>query len=154
MRFLRVTFQCFGPFESQTLDLSEPGRLHMIFGANETGKSSALRGLHAFLFRFPGQSTDDFRFKYNQFRVHAVLENRAGKRFECIRRKGNKDTLRKSCDKEVIPDRQLTEFLGGLSAEQFEQLLAWMPSDSLMVGGRSRKGRAISGKRCSRPGPA
>src|SRR5437879_5187148 len=107
MRFLRVTFRCFGPFEEQTLDLEQAGRLHVVYGGNETGKSAALSGLLAFLFGFPGQSTDDFRFKYNQFRVHAVLENRAGEKLECIRRKGHKDTLRKSCDKEVIPDRQL-----------------------------------------------
>ena len=88
MRFLRVTFRCFGPFEEQTLDLSEAGHLYVIYGLNETGKSSALKGLRAFLFGFHGQSKDDFRFRYNQFRVHAVLENQAGLKLECIRRKG------------------------------------------------------------------
>jgi uncharacterized protein YhaN len=133
MKFLRVTFRCFGPFEEQVLDLSEDGRLHVIYGANETGKSSALKGLRAFLFGFPGQSVDDFRFKYSQFRVHAVLQNRTGQTLECIRRKGNKDTLRKGCDKEVIPDRQLTEFIGGLNRDQFDQLFG-LDEERLVTG--------------------
>lgn len=134
MRFLGVTFRCFGPFETRTLDLSDAGRLQVVFGANETGKSSALKGLNAFLFGFPGQSKDDFRFKYSQFRVHAVLENRKGEKLECIRRKGNKDTLRKSCDKEVIPERELTEFIGGLDKIQFEQLFG-LGAERLVAGG-------------------
>jgi uncharacterized protein YhaN len=135
MRFLRATFRCFGPFEEQTLDLPESGCLAVVFGANETGKSSALRGLNAFLFGFPGQSSDDFRFKYSQFRVQAVLANRTGDKLECIRRKGNKDTLRRSCDKEVVPDRQLTDFIGGLDRNQFEQLFG-LDAERLVAGGR------------------
>ncbi len=139
MRFQRVTFRCFGPFEDQTLDLSERGHIQVVFGPNEAGKSCALRGLIAFLFGFPGQSTDDFRFKYNQFRIHALLEkskveNGEVTRLECIRRKGNKDTLRKICDKEVVPDRQLTEFLGGMDRTQFEQLFG-LDAERLRQGG-------------------
>lgn len=134
MKFRRVEFRCFGPFEEQALDLSGDGGLHIIFGENEAGKSSALRGMMAFLFEFPGQTKDDFRFKYNQFRVHALLENAAGRPLECIRRKGNKDTLRKPCDKEVIPERQLREFLGGLDQTQFEHLFG-LDADRLRKGG-------------------
>jgi uncharacterized protein YhaN len=139
MRFLRVTFRCYGPFEEQRLDLSETGHLHVIYGLNETGKSSALKGLKALLFGFHGQSKDNFRFNYNQFRVHTVLENLAGQKLECIRRKGNKDTLRKNCDKEVIPDRQLTDFIGGLSKEQFEQLFG-LGAERLVEGGKDITG--------------
>src|SRR5262245_2579618 len=134
MKFLRVAFRCFGPFEDQTLDLSGPAGFRILFGVNEAGKSSALRGLHALLFGFHGQSKDDFRFKYNQFRVLAVMENSKGEPLECIRRKGNKDTLRKSCDKEVIPDQQLTKFLGNLDQAQFEQLFG-LDADRLRQGG-------------------
>ena len=78
--------------------------------------------MNALLFGFGGQSGDDFRFRYNQFRVHAVLEDSNGRKLECIRRKGNKDTLRKDCDKEVLAEQHLTQFIGGLDERQFEQL--------------------------------
>jgi uncharacterized protein YhaN len=136
MKFLQVKFCCFGPFEEQSLDLSGPGGLKVVFGANEAGKSSALRGLNAFLFQFPGQSNDDFRFKYNQFRVHAVLENSTAQTLECIRRKGNKDTLRKACDKDVLPDQLFTDFLGGLDKPQFEQLFG-LDAKRLVDGGNT-----------------
>lgn len=136
MKFQSVTFRCFGPFDEQTIDLSGPVGLRVVFGENEAGKSSALRGLLAFLFGFPGQSSDDFRFKYNQFRIHALLENGGIQPFECIRRKGNKDTLRSGDDKTVIPERELTKFLGGLDEVQFKQLFG-LDAKRLREGGQA-----------------
>jgi len=121
MKFLEITFRCFGPFEERPLDFTKATGLQVIYGLNEAGKSSSLRGIHALLYGFPGQSGDDFRFKYNQFRVHARLQNKDGKLLECIRRKGNKDTLRKADDKTVIADREMSEFLGGLDETRFKQ---------------------------------
>jgi uncharacterized protein YhaN len=135
MKFLRVAFRCFGPFDDQTLELSGAEGFHVVFGPNEAGKSSALRGLYGFLFGFPVRSSDDFRFKYGQFRVHAVLENTEGKTLECIRRKGNKATLRASDDKTEVAESALAQYLGGLQQQQFEQLFA-LDSSRLIEGGR------------------
>jgi uncharacterized protein YhaN len=54
VRFLKLGFAAFGPFTGLELDLSggAPGGFHMIFGPNEAGKSSALRGVHDLLFGF------------------------------------------------------------------------------------------------------
>ena len=133
--FVRVTFRCFGPFEEQPLDLSGPCGFHVVFGPNEAGKSSALRGLHALLFGFPVQSGDDFRFKYNQFRIHASLVDSAGTTWECTRRKGKKATLLTADEKTEIPEASLTRFLGGLQRLQFEQLFG-LHSKRLVEGGR------------------
>jgi uncharacterized protein YhaN len=135
MKFVRIVFRCFGPFEDQALDLAGSGGFHVIFGPNEAGKSSALRGLHAFLFGFSGQCPDDFRFKYAQFRIHASLEDSTGKVLECIRRKGNKATLRATDDKTEIPESDLARFIGGLRQQQFEQLFG-LDSSRLVEGGR------------------
>ncbi len=135
MKFVRIVFRCFGPFDDQPLDLSGPGRFHVIFGPNEAGKSSALRGLHAFLFGFPVQSGDDFRFQYAQFRIQASLEDSTGKGLECIRRKGNKATLRATDDKTEVPEPALAQFVGGLQQQQFEQLFG-LDSKRLFEGGR------------------
>jgi uncharacterized protein YhaN len=136
MRFRRVVFRCFGPFQAQALDLSSADGLQVVYGPNEAGKSAALRGLRAFLFGFPVQSGNNFLFRYNQFRVHAIVENAAGLTRECIRRKGNKDTLRTSDDKEPIPGGQLAEFLGGIDEPQFEQLFG-LDAAGLVAGGRA-----------------
>jgi uncharacterized protein YhaN len=107
----------------------------VVYGPNEAGKSAALRGLRAFLFGFPTQAGDDFLFKYNQFRVHAILEDMAGRALECIRRKANRDTLRSPGDKEPIPERHLVEFLGGLDEEQFNHLFG-LDASQLVDGGQ------------------
>ncbi|HEX3150397.1 MAG TPA: AAA family ATPase [Gemmataceae bacterium] len=133
MRFLEITFRCFGPFEERPFDFTKAKGLQVIHGLNEAGKSSSLRGIHALLYGFPGQSGDDFRFKYNQFRVHARLENKDGKSLECIRRKGNKDTLRKSDDKTVIAEREMIEFLGGLDETRFKQFFG-LDASRLLAG--------------------
>jgi uncharacterized protein YhaN len=135
MKFLNVTFRCFGPFEEQPLDLSGSGGFHVVYGLNEAGKSSALRGLHALLFGFPGQSGDNFRFNYTQFRIHASLVDSASATLECIRRKGNKATLRAADDKTEIPELSLTRFLGGLQQLQFDQLFG-LDTKRLVEGGR------------------
>ena len=62
------------------------------------------------------------------------MENSKAETVECIRRKGNKDTLRKACDNEVFPARDFTEFLGGLDKTQFEQLFG-LDASRLVDGG-------------------
>lgn len=133
MKFLEITFRSFGPFEERPLDFAKANGLQVIYGLNEAGKSSSLRGIHALLYGFPGQSGDDFRFKYNQFRIHARLQNKDGKLLECIRRKGNKDTLRKADDKTVVADREMSEFLGGLDEGRFKQFFG-LDAERLLAG--------------------
>lgn len=134
MKFLSVSFRCFGPFEEKQLDFTAPCGLHVIFGPNEAGKSSALRGLYALLFGFGHAKTDDFRFKTDQFRVQASLQTANGELLECIRRKGKKATLRGADDRSEIAESVLTQFLGGLQQSQFEQLFG-LDSARLIEGG-------------------
>jgi uncharacterized protein YhaN len=136
MRILSVKLSKFGPFLEQRFDFRQAGRgLHLIYGPNEAGKSSALRGLRYFLFGFPPRSQDDFVFKTSQYRIHASLESTRGDVLECIRRKGMKETLRAGDDKAVISDDTLRAFMGGLSEEQFKQLFG-LDHQLLDEGGR------------------
>ena len=118
MRFVRVTFRCFGPFEEQSLDLAGPGGLHVVFGPNEAGKKLCTPWFGCvFLFGFPPQSRDDFRFKYSQFRVRAQCSRiRPARRWNVTVRKGNKATLRMIDDRTEIPESIPDPTVGGLAA--------------------------------------
>jgi uncharacterized protein YhaN len=135
MRFLSVSYRNFGPFAEWSFDLSSDQGLHLIYGPNEAGKTSALRGLRCFLFGFPDRTADDFTFKGESFRVHARLANAHGAVLECVRRKGRKDTLRAGDDKTVVSEQALQSFMGGLSRDQFDQLFG-LDHDLLREGGR------------------
>ncbi|MFM2096081.1 MAG: hypothetical protein RIS70_3205, partial [Planctomycetota bacterium] len=70
MKFTAVRFQKIGPFLDTYLRFPAEAKLHIIHGPNEAGKTSALKQMLGFLFRFDQQSQDDFRFPYTE---HAVL---------------------------------------------------------------------------------
>lgn len=56
MKIKSLSLVAFGPFSGQVLDFSSslPG-LHIVYGPNEAGKSSAMRALQALLFGFPAR---------------------------------------------------------------------------------------------------
>ena len=54
MKILELALHAFGPFTDAVLDLSAGQEgLHLIYGPNEAGKSSALRALRQALFGIP-----------------------------------------------------------------------------------------------------
>ncbi|MBI5442904.1 MAG: AAA family ATPase, partial [Deltaproteobacteria bacterium] len=94
MKLLSLDLLAYGPFTAQALDFStgHPG-LVVLHGANETGKSSALRALRALLYGFPSQSQDAaFLHPYPSLRVGATLQHSDGRVLRVLRRKGTKDT--------------------------------------------------------------
>lgn len=120
MNLLELELKAFGPFSGQRLDLSggNPG-LHVIFGPNEAGKSSALRALHALLYGIPGRTPDDFLHPSQALRIGGRLRHSDGTEIAFVRRKGSKNTLL-APDETRLDDHALDRFLGGESAEKFE----------------------------------
>ena len=61
MRLKLLELKAFGPFTDELLEFNsqKPG-LHIIFGPNEAGKSSSLRGLKALLYGFQNRTPDNF----------------------------------------------------------------------------------------------
>ena len=84
MRFLRLLLQAYGPFTNKVVDFSigHPN-LHLIYGPNEAGKSSALRAMIDLRFGIPPRSSDGFVHAAGDL-LHQVIYVSAG--FLLIRR--------------------------------------------------------------------
>ncbi len=134
MRLKRLDLKAFGPFTDRTLEFNseEPG-LHIIFGPNEAGKSSALRALKALLYGFPQQTPDNFIHNYDQLLVGGCLENSAGEEIIFQRRKKRiGDVIDEAGNPLVLG--ALAPFLHGVEPEIFASLYG-IDHDTLVRGG-------------------
>ncbi len=136
MKLLRLDLRAFGPFTDTILDLSGGSEgLHLIYGPNEAGKSSALRALTALLYEVPERTEDAFLHPYPKLRVGGLLRKMDGSELTVMRRKARKSPLRGADDETVVEEAELSAFLGGVDAESFAALFG-IDHDRLVAGGR------------------
>ena len=135
MKLLRIDLVAYGPFTDVTLDLSGGNQgLHIIYGPNEAGKSTALRALRHLLYGIPERSTDAFRHPFPKLRIGGVLRADNGMTMEIVRRKGRTGTLR-GPDDAVVPEAELQRFLKGVDADFFATMFG-IGHEDLVAGGR------------------
>ncbi len=134
MRLLRLEMRAFGPFSDRNLEFTTevPG-LHLIFGANEAGKSSSLRALKALLCGFPQQTPDNFLHNYDQLLVAGCLRNSAGQELCFQRRKKRVGDILDAVGN-PLDAAALAPFLHGLEAPIFTSLYG-IDHDTLVRGG-------------------
>jgi uncharacterized protein YhaN len=132
IRIARLDLERWGHFEGRSLSFGPAGRLHLLFGANEAGKSTTRRALAALLFGVPERTTDTFGRPGADLRVGALLEL-DGTPVEVLRRKGRKNTLL-DAGGEILDPAPLDRALGGLSGEVHAGLFE-ITHDSLVAGG-------------------
>lgn len=142
MRIKRLELKAFGPFTGRTIefDSREPG-LHVIFGPNEAGKSSALRALKALLYGFPERTSDNFRHANDQLLVGGCLEGTDGREVVFYRRKRRKADLLDPDGNPMDPGT-LATLLHGIEPALFESLYG-IDHKILVAGGEdilSQKG--------------
>ncbi len=119
MRFARLSLERYGRFENCTLDFRAGSPdLHVVFGANEAGKSTTLSAVSDLLFGFEARSPFNFRFDYPLLRVGAVVEDDEGHAFSCRRRKASSRTLVDAQDN-PIDEGPLLAMLRGQNRERF-----------------------------------
>ena len=137
MKLLRLELRAFGPFTGQTLDFStNDAPLHIVYGPNEAGKSSALRALRQLLFGIDARTTDAFLHPMTSLRIGAALAGEDGSLLECVRRKGNKNTLSDAADEKPLEEELLTRLHGGLDAATFQSLFG-IDHNELVRGGQA-----------------
>ena len=93
MRLQCLDLLRYGHFTDRQLEFGTGAPdLHIVFGPNEAGKSTALSAIEDMLFGIPVRSPLDFLHDYRDMRIGAVLEH-DGQNLAAVRRKGARDTL-------------------------------------------------------------
>ncbi|MCJ9748189.1 YhaN family protein, partial [Neorhizobium sp. SHOUNA12A] len=137
MRFNRLDILRYGALTDRTLTFRPDARLHVIYGPNEAGKSSALSAISDLLFGFPTTAEYSFLHDATALRVGAAITARDGQALEFRRRRGRKNTLLAANEtEEALAEDALAPFLGTLSRDVFERAFG-LDSASLRAGGET-----------------
>jgi uncharacterized protein YhaN len=148
MKLRRLDLRAFGPFTQQVLDFGAAGaggaNLHLIYGANEAGKSSALRALGDLRFGIPMRSTDNFIHPHPQMRIGAVFEVPGdGQPLTLLRSKGRGQTLfvadpltGEPLAQQALPAALQRWLTDGLEREPFEAMFS-LNHQRLREGGQA-----------------
>src|SRR5262245_2931193 len=136
MKLLELQLLAFGPFTGARLDFSSPlPGLHVVYGANEAGKSTALRAVRGFLYGIEPRTRDAHLHRMPDLRVGARVSDEAGNVLELVRRKGNQRTLLDAAGKPV-DEAVLARLLHGISEPLFSTAFG-LDHDGLRRGGEA-----------------
>lgn len=135
MRFARLSLERYGRFADCQLNFRQgQPDLHIIYGANEAGKTTSLSAVADLLFGFPQRSPYNFLYDYTLLRVGAVLEE-DGRTFQCRRKKGTSATLL-GLDDAPTDEAPLLAMLRGQTRETFRHSFS-LDQEALRSGGRA-----------------
>ena len=142
MKIRKLFLTAFGPFTNAALDFSGTANLHLVYGANEAGKSSALRAMTDLRYGIPPRSKDDFVHGFRDMLLAGCFEDAAGRVVGLARRKGNKDPLMNADPSSGLPltgpalsPEVLLALTGGVARDQFDTMYG-LNSQHLRKGGQ------------------
>lgn len=132
MRIRQLSLVRYGLFTDVPLNFRSDASLHVVYGENEAGKTTALNAIVDLLYGFSKFTNYDFKHP-QALLVGATLENRAGETISFNRRKGIKKTLT-DLTGTVLADDALAPYLGAIGKEAFEH--SWgLSKEELRAGG-------------------
>lgn len=137
MRLEHLDLICYGYFQGKLIKFPHNKTdLHIIFGPNEAGKSTALSAIEDLLFGIPKSTSFNFLFDNKDLRIAATLHD--GSRTNSLtfqRKKGTKDTI---LDEQgnPLPTNILYEFLHGIDRSFFERMFN-LSHERLRQGGKA-----------------
>ena len=136
MRIRSLDLVRYGHFTDARLQFPSGGPdLHIVYGENETGKSTTKSAIEELLFGISGQPPRNFLHENSALRIGARLES-AGTSIDVRRRKGNKDTLLGLDDLPLASgDGLLGPLIGGIDRAFFCRMFC-LDHERLRVGGR------------------
>ena len=120
MRIDRIDLIRFGHFANRGIEFPpEQPDYYVIYGNNEAGKSTLLRGISSLLFGVPARTPDVHSCKASELRIGATISD-GEKSFSFRRRKGTSGTLLNLNDGQ-IDEGSVAGFLRELDRDRFEQ---------------------------------
>ena len=134
MKLTQLQLRAFGPFTNTVIDFVEndghpAANLHLIYGPNEAGKSSALRAMTDLRFGIPLRSPDDFIHASKQLCIAGVFIDVEGEPIGLVRRKGRGVTLSRfdiatgqPIDSPAVGREHELALTGGLERSEFEAM--------------------------------
>lgn len=134
----RLDLIAFGQFTDAVLDLSAgPNRFHIVYGPNESGKSTSMRAIHSLLFGMPQRSDDNFIHAYSAMRIGGQFRDaETGEVVQCVRRRSKVKMLMTPDDSEEVDPAKLAAMLRGVDAETFSCQFG-LSHKELVAGGRA-----------------
>lgn len=135
MKFLRLDLIAYGGFTDCAIPLdAKQTDFHIIYGANEAGKSTTHRAMLGLLFGIDFRITDDFVHAKQDLKIGAKLATQRGETLYFQRLKRNKQPLLDADDK-AVDESQLTHLLGGINLDQYSTAFG-LNHGLLVEGGR------------------
>ena len=108
MKFLKIDLLAYGHFTNRSLLFpSEGPNLHIIYGHNEAGKSTALRAISSILYGIDVQTRDDFIHAKSDLRIGARLQHSSGAERVFLRKKGKPGTTLLDTSGRPVDESQL-----------------------------------------------
>ncbi|MER9957979.1 AAA family ATPase [Mesorhizobium australicum] len=138
MRLRRLDLIRYGKFTDATIDFGpkpESGPdLHIVFGLNEAGKSTALSGYLDLLFGIEERSRYNFLHEYSAMRIGGVLEL-GGAEHTFTRTKQRANSLLDETG-QPVSEIAISAHLAGLSRDAYETMFS-LDDETLEAGGKS-----------------
>ena len=136
MRFLELSFPAFGPFTDFVLNLPPEGGLTVIYGPNESGKSSALRAVRGLLYGISSDGRDEFLHPADSLRLKALLQSVEGEKLSITRRKGRGRKTLLDDEGRAFESDVLAAYLQGVDENLFDRLYG-LDHQTLSLGGKA-----------------
>ena len=137
MRFKRLDLTRFGCFTEYHVDFGERDAtkpdFHLIYGLNESGKSTLFAAVLDLLFGIEQRSSYNFLHDYGSMRIGGLLEI-GGEIQELVRIKRENGLL--GPDEQPLAETVLTRALGSIDRESYTTMFS-LDDDSLESGGES-----------------
>lgn len=138
MRLRRLDLVRYGKFTDKTIDFGQRPEqgpdLHIVFGLNEAGKSTALSGYLDLLFGIEERSRYNFLHEYGAMRVGGVLEL-SGEEQVFARTKQRNNSLINEVG-QPVSEVGLSAHLAGLSRDAYTTMFS-LDDETLEAGGRA-----------------
>ena len=134
MRLTRLLLERYGHVSGEYLEFPPEQGLHVVLGANEAGKSTALEALADGLFGFPTRGRGRANHPDDP-RVGFTLLGANGFEASFIRRKTGREKLSDAAGS-AVPETALARFLGGMGRERFQEVFG-LDGERLRRSGRA-----------------